>query len=766
MEFETLRYSTEAALKNWGVVAGCLALAAVVFSFLLTMLRYGPRGTSVFARGLTGYISDIFSMSPTRILAVARLTLKEAIRRKALMVFVLFALLLMFAGWFLSSGNSRATISVGVQIWFLLTAISWLVLPAVMFLSCWSIPEEIRVRSLHTVVTKPIRRIEVVLGRMVGFGAVVTTVVVIMGAAGYVWIQRLVPDSARSMLTCRVPVYGNLFFRDREGLLSSEGVNTGDVWAYRSYIEGNSRARAIWQFRNISPETFKQGEPGSETYDIHLESRFEAFRTVKGTDESIEQGVQGQFTLLHDLRDRAFSVYRLTPAFREIGRELVDGQFRNASASLREYATSITDGSTVVESNDVVGFIHATQSAYLTMASMGEEFNDIRDAFDDAGKAAATVRTPTDTAAIANFSKALITISETLGTRADDLLEAMPRLEVALPPFNVTEFHDGQDQYVINRKLTFNADYESLARFLAKTVDEWNEGSRLIANGHLAEDLAENLANETDISGLNSELLLTVLQEDIDAGILSTTDTGVAVADERSWLNYFDQMVRAERLISQDPLGWVLTADLYDDLLLNGELAVEVACLDNQMFIGMARPDLFIRLQDNPFIVGYSKALLSTILMLLLVVVIGVTASCIVKGPVALFLTFGVFLIGQMFHQFMIDIVAGNVEGSGLIESSVLIVQQRNPGVGVNVSANAGNLIESVDKVTSGLLYGASQIVPNFSLFSQSASYIESGFDVPWSTLMVPVILTFVGFLIPCVLLGAAFLKFRELEAK
>jgi len=769
MDFESFRYGTQVtqvALRNWGIVAGSLALVAVVLSFLLTMLRFGPRGTAVFTRGLTGYVADIFSMSPKRVLAVARLTLKEAIRRKALMVFVVFALLLMFAGWFMSSGNSRASISVGVQIWFLLTAISWLVLPAVMFLSCWSIPEEIRVRSLHTVVTKPIRRIEVVLGRMVGFGAVVTIVVIIMGTAGYIWIQRQVPDSARDMLTCRVPVYGSLFFRDREGLLATEGVNTGDVWAYRSYIEGNTQARAIWQFHNLTPEMFKRGPAGEETYDIRLESRFEAFRTIKGSEDSMERGIQGQYTLKRDLRDRAFSVYRLTPAFREFGRELVEGQFRNASVSLRDYANNLAEESSSVEANDFVGYLNATQGAYLTFEGMGEDFYDMRDAFKDSSEAAKSIRNPSDTTAIRNFSDKLVHIADLLEARADDLLEAMPRLEIPLPPFNVTEYHIGQDQYVINRELTFNADYESLSRFLAGTVSEWNEESRLISNGEFADGLVEELAEETEISTLNSELLLTVLQEDIDDGNLNISADQLAVADGRSWLNYFDQMVRAERLISPDPMGWVLTADLYDDLLLNGQLTVEVACLDSQMFIGMARPDLFIRLPDNPFVIGYSKALLSTVLMLLLVVVIGVTASCIVKGPVALFLTFGVFLIGQMFHQFMIDIVAGNVAGSGLIESSVLILQQRNPNVGVNVSAGAGTIIESADKLTNGLLTGASQIIPNFSLFSEAASYIESGFDVPWLTLMIPVILTFLGFFVPCVLLGAAFLKFRELEAK
>jgi hypothetical protein len=188
--------------------------------------------------------------------------------------------------------------------------------------------------------------------------------------------------------------------------------------------------------------------------------------------------------------------------------------------------------------------------------------------------------------------------------------------------------------------------------------------------------------------------------------------------------------------------------------------------MNDQMFIGMARPDLFLRMPDNPFAAGYSKALLCTMLMLLLVIVIGVTASTIVKGPVAMFLTFGIFLIGQVFHGFMSDILAGNVEGGGMVESATLILQQRAPTAGVDASTRAQNIIASADKATTGLLWGASQVIPNFSLFSRSASYVENGFDVPWSTSMLPAILTFFGFLFPCVLMGAAFLKFRELEAK
>ena len=759
MEFDLLYYSVPYALRSWGTVVGIIAAVALGVG-LLSCLRLGPSGMAVFMRGLSSYFRDMLSMSPTRVLAIARLTLKEAIRRKTLMLFVIFAVLLMFGGWFLSSGNSREELQAGVQIWFLLTAISWLVLPAVMFLACWSIPEDIRVRSLHTVVTKPIRRIEVVLGRIVGFGAVVTGVVLIMGIAGYIWIQRQVPDSVRDGLTCRVPKYGDLYFKDREGQVSEAGINTGDVWAYRSYIEGNSRARAVWVFQNIDAGQFGDDQA------IDLESRFEAFRTVKGSADSVEQGLEGRYTLVNNLRAEAFALFGTSAGFREFGDELIEGQFGSASTILKETAASMTDGSQTLTGIDCRTFTVAAKVAGTVVTFVGDEFSELGAAFDAASSAAGLVRRLEDDSAFRNLSEACLKLADKLSEQSDGLMGAMPRIEVPLPTFNVTEYHKGQDKYTIPRKLTFTADYESLSRYLSETVTAWNEQKKLVSGDALADSLVAGLAESTDLSTLNSELLVEVLQEEIVAEALAIRDGQLVVSDGQSWYSYFDQLLRAERLVSQDPAGWVLTADLYDDLVLNGVLRVEVACLNRQMYLGMARPDLFVRMSDNAFYVGYSKALFSTILMLLLVVVIGVTASCIVKGPVALFLTFGVFLIGQTFHGFMSDILAGHVPGAGLVESAVALAQQRSPEVGVDATQETQNVIASLDKVSTAFLQGANQVIPDFGMFSRSATYVENGFDVPWNTSMLPAILTFVGFLIPCVLLAAAFLKFRELESK
>ena len=209
-----------------------------------------------------------------------------------------------------------------------------------------------------------------------------------------------------------------------------------------------------------------------------------------------------------------------------------------------------------------------------------------------------------------------------------------------------------------------------------------------------------------------------------------------------------------------------MEADIFDDLTVNDYLRVEVACLNDQMFIGMARADLFLRLPDRSFLAGFSKALLNIGLMLSLVIVLGVTASCVVKGPVSFFFTLTIFVIGQFFHQLMLKIVAGSQEGGGMVESAMLIFQHRNPSVGIDANEGTEAVVKGLDWGVNGILKIASNIIPDFSTFSEASAYIENGFDVPWSTSVLPAIMTFVGFLIPCVIIGAACLKFRELEAK
>lgn len=761
MDFNPVPFDLASGLTQWLKLVGVLLAGTLVLALLLSLARNGAAGIGYFVSGLISYLEDLGSLSVRRILAITSLTFKEAVRRKALLVFVVFAVLLMFAGWFISDANERAELQVNVHITFVLRTIAWLILPAVIFLSCWGIPEDIRLRSLHTVVTKPARRLEIVLGRMLGFGSVAMVVLAVMGVIGFVWIRRQIPETVRDRLTCRVPVFGQLFFLGPDGQPSRTGINVGDTWMYRSYVQGNSRARAIWIFSDITPSTV-----GDE---LILESRFEAFRTIKGTEKSIRQGLEAQYTLVRNPREEAFGGMALGASIREIAESLRDGQFRNAADKLTDLGKKIRTSPKEIPDQDYAGLSAGAFQAGLVLNALDEEFRPLAERFDKLSLATAALR---DQGAVAgntvyeNIATECDTVAAYFRDNAEDLQENLPRLEVPLPSFGVSEFHEGDNVMKIARKVEFVADYETLARFLAKNIDAWNGQGKLVEGNGLSSSLVETLTQDDLISPLNAELLSTVLQEQLQNGALKIADGKLAVADGRRWFAFFDDLVRRELLISQDSEGWLLTLDLFDDLTMNNGLRVEVSCLNDQMYLGMARPDLFVRLPDRPFIVGYTKAILTTGLMLLLVVVIGVTASCIVKGPVSVFFTLTVFVVGQFFHEFLLRIVGGNEQGLGLVESATLIVQHRNPSAGMNASEATQNLVRSVDKLSTGLLAGVSKVVPDFSVFGSASAHVEKGFDVPLDASVWPSLAVFFAFLIPCVLLAGACLKFRELESK
>ena len=63
----------------------------------------------------------------------------------------------------------------------------------------------------------------------------------------------------QGMFVARVPIYGDLRFKDRAGQRSDRGISVGKEWTYRSFVEGGSPAAAIWTFHDITPERFPDG---------------------------------------------------------------------------------------------------------------------------------------------------------------------------------------------------------------------------------------------------------------------------------------------------------------------------------------------------------------------------------------------------------------------------------------------------------------------------------------------------------------------------
>src|SRR5713226_2083812 len=286
LSFNPVPFDVAAGLTHWVVVMAAAAVLVFVSAVLMSILALGFGGPVQVLEHISGAFGDLFGTSLRRVMALTQLTFREALRRKTLWVFAVFAVLFLFAGWFLSDVTVDAELQVKNYVSFVLRTISWLILPVALLLACWGLPEDIKARSLHTVVTKPVRRHEIVLGRILGYCAIGGLVLAGMAGVGYVWINRQLPASMQSQLTARVPVYGELTFIDNEGNnkdpkggVLKAGINTGDENMFRSFIEGSTKSRAIWDFSNLDRSRLD----GSG--QLALESSFQSFRTYKGNIE-------------------------------------------------------------------------------------------------------------------------------------------------------------------------------------------------------------------------------------------------------------------------------------------------------------------------------------------------------------------------------------------------------------------------------------------------------------------------------------------------
>jgi hypothetical protein len=176
------------ASLRWLVVAACLIAGAALLGLLVTSLRYGPvRGFPMVWKAVWGGVVDLARMSPRRVWALSWLAFRESVRRRVVVVFAIFVVLLLAAGWFLDPSTDNPA---KLYVAFVLDWSGYLVLLLALFLSVFSLPADIRNRTLHTVVTKPVRASEIVLGRIVGFVLVGTLLLAAMSVVSYLFAVR------------------------------------------------------------------------------------------------------------------------------------------------------------------------------------------------------------------------------------------------------------------------------------------------------------------------------------------------------------------------------------------------------------------------------------------------------------------------------------------------------------------------------------------------------------------------------------------------
>jgi ABC-type transport system involved in multi-copper enzyme maturation permease subunit len=354
--FQWLIYGGEktlGALLNYLFVLLGLAMAGLLVGYAVAASRRGlMRGGDATYKAVTSGMGEVVETSPRRIWALARLAIKESLRRRVIVALGVFFLILLFANWFL---NTNTQDPARLYLSFVLTASTYLVLGVALLLSAFSLPGDFKTKTVYTVVTKPVRSGEIILGRIIGFSIVATVLLAIMAVGSYVFVirslehshqvettsvERITDSSGKvigykgettkndeeghrhefqvdaegigetgvmnghthdvdriadnryrlsgpiGFVRARVPQYGKLRFIDRSGAAKDTGISVGSEWTYRSFIDGNTPATAIWTFDNIDSSIDPEGLP--------LALIVRVFRTHKGT---IGQALSGQIQL-------------------------------------------------------------------------------------------------------------------------------------------------------------------------------------------------------------------------------------------------------------------------------------------------------------------------------------------------------------------------------------------------------------------------------------------------------------------------------------
>lgn len=331
---------TAGALPSYLLVGCVLAVLAIFFGYLISASRHGlvEGGDRVYQVISNGF-RELASTSPRRVWALAMVAVKEARRRRVEVALIVFLIILAFANWFLSTDNQNpaklyvsfvltATTYLVLGIALLMSTFSlpgdfktktiytivtkpvhateivlgrilgFSIVGTVMLLIIAIASYLFVSRSLshtHEVESDSLvyardskgevignrgrtsldsfHRHEVEVGKD-GIGKALNNhdhfhVVTSEG-------DKLVVGPAQGTLRARLPKYGKLSFLNRQGSEQERGINVGDEWTYRSYIEGNTQGAAIWLFEGIDESL--AGDDGGLPIDLLVR----VFRTHKG----------------------------------------------------------------------------------------------------------------------------------------------------------------------------------------------------------------------------------------------------------------------------------------------------------------------------------------------------------------------------------------------------------------------------------------------------------------------------------------------------
>jgi hypothetical protein len=174
---------------------------------------------AILVVGLVYGFADIRRLSPVRMWAISSVSFSESIRRRVLWVTPVAIVGILAVAQFLDPVDPQDALRQTTKV--CLFATGMVVVITAIILACTNLPKEIDSRVIYTIVTKPTTRLEIVLGKVLGFARVSGAVLLIMGAftLGYLklrewrsraWIrEQLAADTVDAQLRPSFQIYAD-----------------------------------------------------------------------------------------------------------------------------------------------------------------------------------------------------------------------------------------------------------------------------------------------------------------------------------------------------------------------------------------------------------------------------------------------------------------------------------------------------------------------------------------------------------------------------
>ncbi len=164
---------------------------------------------------------------------------------------------------------------------------SLLVILMVGIISPIGMPHDIQTQTIYTVVSKPVRRLELIWGRLIGYMVLVTVLLAIFGGASLLYLKRTIssqidvlkaqakeyavskPDFAKlkaaeadqleTRMSARVPVMGSLSFVDSKGKKTRGGSMSARSRTYAATSKAPRRPRRSGDSASSPPRGTRPG---------------------------------------------------------------------------------------------------------------------------------------------------------------------------------------------------------------------------------------------------------------------------------------------------------------------------------------------------------------------------------------------------------------------------------------------------------------------------------------------------------------------------